>query len=206
MSSIVTVTTPAASTALTTLAAAQDDLGGAAPSDLGFLARVVAQASAAIVAHLRTPLARETVTEMFRDVCAWRDLPLSRRPVASITSIVVDGITLDADEWELGGEASWLYRLSDDRRIDWTGAKITVTYAGGYILPGAAGANLPADIERACLITIAAAVQAQGRDPALRSESADGIGAQSWLDPRTDHGALPWQAAELLAPHRRYGA
>jgi hypothetical protein len=202
--SIVTITTPAASTALTTVAAVEDELGAAMPADVRVTNRLIAQASAAVAAHVRTVLVRETVAETFRDVAAWPDLPLSRRPVVSVTSIVVDGITLAADGWELGGEASCLYRLFADRRTTWSGAKIVVTYAGGYIPPGTAGATLPADIERAVLITIAAAVQSRGQDPRLRSESVDGVGGQSWLDPSAAHGALPWQAAELLAPHRRY--
>lgn len=204
MRSIVAITAAATATALTTSGAVAAELSPVVVDDSAYLDRLINQASAAIVAYLRVTLASESVVEIFRDIAGDDHLPLARRPATAIASIVVDGVTLVAAEWELGDEDSTLYRLRTDARTRWTAAKIVVAYTAGYLLPGQAGANLPADIERACILTAASFYQARGLDARLRSESVDGVGSQSWLDPRTAHGPLPWQAAELLQPHRRW--
>lgn len=203
MERLLSVVTPATGFALTTLGRAQEHLGSAAP-DAGLTAHFVDQASAVVASHLGRPLARETLREVYRLEEPEPHLPLARVPLVSITSIVEDGVTLTTDDWEADSEAGLLYRLSTDCRISWQARRIVVTYVAGYILPGAGVANLPADIERACLVTIASMAAGTGRDPQLRSESADGIGSASWLDPRAEDGALPWSAAALLAPWRRF--
>ena len=208
MERLLAVTVAATARDLTTIGAAQAEIGASA--DLAYVGRLVRQASAAVAAHLAAlgvVAAREAVAETFRLSEPAPHLPLARTPVATIASVVEDGITLVADtDYEFDTDAGLLYRLDSDVRIAWRAAKVVASYSGGWLLPGQTGANLPADIERATLVTIAAWAASQGRDPGLRSESAEGIGSQSWLDPRAEHGALPWQAAELLAPWRRVGA
>lgn len=205
MRSIVSITVPATATALTTLAAVREELGLSDQEDNALVQRMIARASVSVVGFLGRPLARETVVETFRDVLDLPMLRLSRYPVVSIASVVVDGLTLAGADYELAGERQQLHRLVSDDVVDWTARKIVVTYTGGYLLPGQQGANLPGDIEAACLIAIVADYQSRGRDPQLRSETADGIGGQSWLDPDTAaHGALPWAAAERLQPYRRH--
>lgn len=201
MRSRLVVTTPATSTSLTTLDAARAELAGEVDSTL--LQRWIRDASAAVARHLGFPPAREAVTETF-----WLEggrpshLPLARTPVAAIASVTVDGTVLAAEDYTVDG-AGLLTRLSSDQPVDWWARKIDVAYSAGWLLPGQAGANLPHEIERATIITVMAWAAGQGRDPQLRSESADGIGSQSWLDPVAEHGALPWAAAQLLAAWRR---
>jgi hypothetical protein len=202
MDRLLTVTVPATAVALTTAASVMAEVG-AVSADQGVVSSLIAQASAAIVAHLGRTLARETVREAFRLIEPEPHLLLERAPVVSIASVVVDDLALTTDEWEADFDAGLLYRIEDDCRFLWRARRVVVTYTGGYLLPGVAGRTLPPDIERACQIAAAESYQARGRDPRLRSESADGIGSQSWIDPKAGHGALPWQAAELLAPHRR---
>jgi hypothetical protein len=200
MQRLLTVTSAATSRSLTTAAAVEQEIGAA---DAAYVARLIAQASAAVASHLLREVARETVQEVFRLSDREPHLPLERAPVASIASIVEDGVTLASGDWEADLQAGLLYRLDSDTRIPWCAEKVTVAYSGGWLLPGQTGANLPAEIERATLVTIAAWAASHGRDPQLRSESAEGIGSQSWLDPRSEHRGLPWQVAELLAPWRR---
>lgn len=206
MESILTVTSAAVSSDLTTPGAVTQQIGTTA--DASYAARLITQASGAVASHLGRVLARETVQQVFRLTSprlASRQphLLLDRAPVVSIASIVEDGTTLTTDDWEADLDAGLLYRLQSDTRADWSALKVVVTYSGGWLLPGQTGANLPSDIERATIMTVAAMAAGQGRDPALRSESVDGVGAQSWLDPRATDGALPWPAAALLAPWRR---
>jgi hypothetical protein len=201
--STVTVTSPAASTALTTIGTVCQELGVA--TDLPGLDAMIARASAAITAYLARPLARETVIETFRQVDGFRLLRLSRFPATAIASVVVDGLTLPSGDYELGDQGQHLYRLVGDEPVDWKATKIVVTYTGGYVLPGTAGRTLPPEIEWACIMAVSADYHMRNRDPQMRSESADGIGSQSWLDPDTAaHGGLPWAAAERLQPYRRH--
>lgn len=205
MRSNVTVTAPAASKALVTLGTVQAE-SGLGSADAATLARLIDRASAAIAGYLGRPLARETVVETFRDVAGFPFLLLSRWPVASIASVVVDGEALAVGQYEIGGaDARQLHRLEADATSDWTAAKVVVTYTAGYILPGAAGADLPPEIEWAALLTVVSGYHLATRDPQLRSEAAEGIGSQSWLDPEpAAHGGLPWAAAERLMPYRRH--
>jgi hypothetical protein len=206
MERILTVTTPAASTALTTLAAVQAELGSAATGVAdAVLEGLIADASSAIADFCRRVLGRETVLETFRRTGRRQPeaLALARCPVASIATVTEDGTALATDGWELDAEKGFLYRLTDDERSWWTGTKIAVAYAGGWLLPEDPSADLPESIRRACLITVATWFQARGRDAMLRSESAEGISSHSWLDPRAEHGGLPFQAAALLKPHQR---
>jgi len=199
---LLTVSTPAVSRSLTTIAAVQGHLG-LPTADPATVADLIRRVSAAVDVFLRRTVARETVQEIYRLAEPEPHLWLERAPVATITSVTADGVALAADEWEADLDAGLLYRVDGDDRITWQDRRVVVIYTGGWILPGATGSNLPADIEMACLVAIADAYLARGRDPRLRSESADGIGAASWLDPRPEHLGMPHQAAELLAPWRR---
>lgn len=200
--SLLTVTVPAAATALTDLASVQAELGLGAQQDVTYIEKQIAAASAAIVSWCGRVFARETVREVWRPEREIECLMLARVPVASITSVVEDGITLDAAAYELDPEAGFLWRLSCDERTPWRTRKLTVTYIAGYLLPGQNGRNLPTDIERACILMVAAQHNARGRDPLLRSEGAQGIGQVSYLDPRAGMEAMPPQAAALLQPYQ----
>ena len=198
-----TVTAAAASTQLTTSAAASAELGGSVDGSL--LATWIQAASAAVARHLGFQPARETVSETFwLNRRAAPSLSLSRTPVASIASVTVDGTALASTDYSVDAASGLLLRLTTDTPVEWLANKVVVAYSGGWIVPGQPSANLPADIERATLLTVAGYAAAQGRDPALRSEAAEGIGSQSWLDPVAEHGALAWQAAQLLSPWRRH--
>ena len=206
MQRILTVTSPAASTALTTLAAVKADLGAAATGVAdAALESLIGEAASAVAGFCHRVLARETVSETFRRTGRRQPeaLTLARCPVASVATVTEDGAALATDEWELDAENGFLYRLADDERAWWSGTKIVVAYAGGWLLPGDPSADLPEAISRACLITVATWFQARGRDGMLRSESAEGISANSWLDPRAENGGLPFQAAALLKHFER---
>lgn len=196
----ISVTAAAASAALTTRAAAQAELGGShADADVD---RWISEASAEITRFMGRVLARETVTETFwLDRRAYPALRLERSPVATLTSVAVDGSALVvATEVLLDADIGLITRLVDDAPVDWIAGKIEVSYQAGWILPGSVGANLPAEIQRACNLTVVAMAEGKGRDGRLRSESAEGVGSQSFLDPRAGDGALPWEAAAILRP------
>lgn len=202
MPSLLTIITPATATALTDAGAVQAELNQAGVEDIVYLQQQIGAASAAIVSWCGRVFAREVLSEMWRDVCWQESLSLARLPVVSIASVVADGVTLSASDYECDMQAGQLYRLSSDQRTRWNARKVTVQYTAGYLLPGVTGRTLPHDVQRACTLMVAAQYNARGRDPLLRSESAQDVGQVSYLDPRAGMEAMPPQAAALLAPYR----
>ncbi len=202
--SLLTIVTPATITALTDLASVKLELGVSGSTDDPYLQAQIAQASAAIVSWCGRAFAREVVSEVWRLDAATQPLSLARYPVVSVSSVTEDGATLAASDYELDAEAGMLWRLASDERTDWRARKITVAYTAGYLLPDQQSRTLPHDVQRACVLMVAAQYNARGRDPLLRSEGAQGIGQVSYLDPRAGMEAMPPQAAALLQPYRSF--
>ncbi len=202
MSSILTTITPATVTALTDVPSVQAELGLTGQTEAGYLRGQIAQASAAISSWCGRAFAQETVREVWRPDRCVESLSLARFPVTNIASVVEDGTTLASSDYEVDPDSGLLYRLISDERTAWRARKITVQYTGGYILPEQANRTLPHDVQRACILMVSAAYLAKGRDPMLRSESAQDVGQVSYLDPRTGMEAMPPQAAALLQPYR----
>src|SRR5215203_5276906 len=206
MQTKLTVITPAVSFALAHLDTLKAELGITGTAEDAQLQGYIFQASSAITGYLGRVIAQETVAEQFRlpQELACRggveSLPLSRCPVSVIASVVVDGVTLSASDYEVEAKSGLLWRLYSDSLGPWRGRKITVTYTGGYTsLP-----ELPDAIERAAHILITHMRSAAGRDPQLRSESIDGVwSGQYWVG--TTPGAtagLPPDVTALLEPYR----
>ena len=202
MPSILTIITPATVTALTDVQSVQAELGLSGTAEAGYLRGQIAQASAAISSWCGRAFAQETVREVWRPEGTLASLSLARFPVTTIASVVEDGTTLASADYEVDPESGLIFRLSADERTTWRARKITVQYTGGYILPDAANRTLPHDVQRACILMVTAGYLAKGRDPMLRSESAQDVGQVSYLDPRAGMEAMPPQAAALLAPYR----
>lgn len=200
--SLLTVTTAATNTALTDMASVQAELSLTSPEDDSYLQAQISAASSAISSWCNRVFARESLQEMWRPESPVEVLMLSRTPVVAIASVVEDGITLSATEYEADLQAGLVWRLADDYRVKWSGRKITLLYSAGYILPSDAGRNLPQDIQRACVLLVTAQHNARGRDPMIRSESAQDVGQATYLDPRAGMEAMPPQAAALLSPYR----
>lgn len=194
--SAVLVSAPA-STALTTFTAVSDELGTPDQRLLG----LIDQASSLIGDYLGRELARATVRETFR--LDWSDdglapLFLARTPVATISALVDGGAALDVSSLDFDPASGLLHRCRQSHVT-------VVTYDGGYVLPGQPNRDLPASIERACIDTVVALWHRAGRgDPMIRSESVEGIGATSYLDPASGSAAaLPPTAVAILEGYRR---
>lgn len=203
---MLTVVAPAESSALTTLEALKAELALSATGDDVWLTDTIARASATIERWCGRVFALETVAESFRIDRATDLLVLSRWPVAAVVNIVASGVGLAADGWELDAANGDLYRLGvGDQRKVWPIGKTVVTYSAGFILPGAEGRNLPADIEAACIALCVRAFHAKGRDPALRSYDNPDVEAFSLVDPdrMPTVDGLPADVAERLRPYRQ---
>lgn len=202
-SAMLTITVPAVSTRLTTLASVKAGLGLIGGTDDAVLSDLIDRVSATIATHCNRVLAKETVTETFRLTSPAWELMLNRWPVTSVMGVTVAGVDIDAVGYEL--DRSFLYRLSgSETRCQWPSGKIVVSYQAGYILPGDNGRTLPPDIEEACIRLVRAAWFARNRDPALKSEEAhDVMAATYWLPGSGDTASVPPDASGLLSPYRQ---
>lgn len=177
------------------------------------LTSLLRQASDAIELLCDRRFERRTLTETFQPACwprSTRTLYLSAYPVVGSITLSVAGTSL--------GEAQYVLDLTEGTLrqptygvgygspwgYDWGGV-VTVTYTGGYILPGSDGANLPGDIERACLDLAIRNHHGASRDPTLRSEVVPGVIEQSWSasDSVPVLGGLPLDIAQRLIGHKR---
>ncbi|MBC9176769.1 hypothetical protein [Pseudoroseomonas ludipueritiae] len=199
---MLSIVTPATGTRLTTIAAVRAQAVVGDDVDDITVGEWIDQASASIVSHCRRRFARETVTQTFLRP-ANGPLILDRAPLIAAPAVVSDGLGLLDDEMECDLAAGLIYRLHGDCRGGWFSRRLTVTYTAGWSLPGSPDRDLPADIEQACLTLVAARAAGMGRDPMLRSRTVEGVGSTSWIA-SADMGALPPQAASLLAPYVRY--
>ena len=209
MRSIVTVASPASDTALTTLARVKLELDITVSTYDAILQDKIDEASDDIEASLGFRVARETAVETF-----WHEqydvnppvLLLDRTPVASIASVVVDDIALDASRYRLDPKTGELFALnSQGWPWVWLFHKsVVVTYDGGYILPDESNSTLPKGIEGACIDLVSSFWAAKGRDPTVKSFEIPGVVLeQYWVGAVGEEGELPPSVVMKLAPFRR---
>ena len=216
--------TPPVSKLLTTLDTARDEIGdlGTDISDARVL-RYIARTSALIVSALSMHPAgtyRDTVLQNGRG-----EVVLSVTPIRQITSIAdayrvrditqysldsVSGILRpifsanSADPFDYGYSNAFADAFSypfanrgldhrDDRPL------LTVTYDGGWTLPGQPGRDLPEDIESVCIDLVVQACADAGRNPAIMQESQDGAGSIRYFDAKKDNYATPPELTDLIA-------
>lgn len=100
-----------------------------------------------------------------------------RVPVTSITSIVEDGTTLTADQYQVSPMAALIRRVEDDAPCYWSTGKIVVTYVAGFLPPDDDDTDMPAELQDACIQECSSRWLSKGRDPALRSENVPEVHA-----------------------------
>lgn len=200
---MLTVVTPAASARLATLAQVKAELSIYGAESDAYLNGLLDQASAAIAAHCRRTFGLEVLSETIRLTRVSSDLMLARSPVSVVTSVTEAGEVLAAADYELDAGAGLLTRLQADELSRWYPGKIVVAYSAGWTLPGGANANLPADIQRACIQYVTSMHEGRGRDLSIRAETQEGVGSTTYA--ATAGGAplaMPAQCEALLSPWR----
>lgn len=198
MRSKLDVVATAATKDLTTLARVKQELsitGSASDDHLGALIR---EASDAINTYCdrQEGFGEEELEETFWPEGYAECLILSRDLKPAVTAVEEDGVALDAGDWYLRG--ALLYRRRDGKPACWSAETIIVSYAAGFGLLAGDPNYLPHDIERAAVVMVTAAFRDAGRNPWVRSETAEGIGGVSYLDPKPGAGGLPPQVAAPL--------
>ena len=114
------VTTPAASFDLTTLETVRSEFGVTDHSEDENLRTWIRQASDVISKYCNRVFARETISETVRRATRSDDILLSRYPVSSIVSVVENGVTLAAADYEVRAESGLLTKLSNDEPACWS--------------------------------------------------------------------------------------
>lgn len=193
---MLSVTTAATDRTLLTLAELRQATGVASGQDTELLA-LGNRVAAAITKACRVPgagatpptLRMETLTETFRLKSTQEYLLLSRLPIVSITSVVEDGTTLAATQYEIDGYM--LRRLEDDERSAWAAVKIVVVFLGGWN-------TVPDDLKLAASKLAASYWSEASRESGLRSVEVTGVYAASYQDKETDNPAIPFDVMQLL--------
>jgi len=197
---MLTVTVPAESNDLTTLAAVKAELGVTGNGDDARLSGYIKQASDAVVSFCNRVFAQETVSETLRLDQRRDELILSRYPVTALASIVENGVTLATADYEVEADTGALRRLRDDGPWSWPQGKIVVVYTAGFVLPGATGRTLPQDIERAAIMLIGRYASVTPQDQLLRRETVEGIGSTELF--QLGSSGVPPEVEALLSRYR----
>ncbi len=209
---ISTVTVPAASHDLTTLASIKAELNLTTTDAArdAVLTRYIAEASVAIENFCNRVFVVETIRDRFfpsrevplQTIVGGIDpIQLSRWPVTTLVSLKEDGVVLVLDEdFLLNAATGQLIRLDANAYPSrWGSSPIVAEYAAGY-------SPIPGDVSDAAIRTVSGRYYARGRDPMLRAEKVPDVWeAQYWVAAGADDvgGAnLPPGVQSLLDNYR----
>lgn len=189
--------TPASSQRLVSLAHARGMLEGLGIS-IG--EALIDAASESIAQYCGRSFGRATWRETWSRAYGAPLLTLTHWVAPSLISVIEDGVTLTlATDVALDDKTGILTRLdTGEEPTAWRANKVVVTYQAGYVLPD----HGPHDLRQACVRLVASWDARRQIDPTLRSESVDGVGSRSYLDPRSGGGALPDEVTALIDPYR----
>lgn len=187
MRSLLTVTTAASELYLLTEAEAREACGIASGDNdkiLNFRKRSAAIITSAcnVRADGATPptLRLETLTETFRLQETRDGIALARRPVVEIVSIVEDGVTLEATDYETDSAVGEVRRLCSDYPAWWAACKIVVSYRAGW-------AAVPEPLKLAAMKLVTLLNAESARDPNLKSVDIPGVIRKDfWVSPNDD--------------------
>lgn len=203
-----TVTTPANSLLLCSVADVMDELGCSSDDDQSTLVKLCQQASEAITAYCGRQFAKQTYQE---SVAGYGDvhLLLSVYPIISVSQILCSGAAItdytiqDPDGGMLYRESGWQWTTQWVGRISpkpWPQSEeaiFVVDYVAGYDLPDELLPTLPGDIERAAIVTVKDWFVNRKRNKRIKSIKAADITTQF-----NDESALPATAVRLLSTYR----
>ncbi|MFT8612870.1 MAG: hypothetical protein ABF727_09560 [Gluconobacter oxydans] len=204
--------------ALVPLASVEDlkaDLGITDAQSDRDLQRFLMDATEVVLAFIGRPVLSQTWQDQVfvRHFPCTLSLLVGAYPVQKVLGILRNGTALSQDEVDglvIADECGEIYR-PDTERPFWPPGRYEITYQAGYQPPAtqddgtALPGNIPRPIQLAIRRVAAASYYAEGRDPALKSESAQGIGSTSWVTPDPTLGGLTPEAAGLVQRYQSSG-
>lgn len=123
----------------------------------------------------------------------FQPLSLSRWPVASITSIAIDGTPVTTYETNPEIGLVWMLDTSGNRQ-SWYGQSVDVTYHAGWDDLG----TVPFDVQRALLTLVSYRIASKPTERGLRMVSIPGVMERMYHPPNTDPTALPIEVTSAL--------
>jgi hypothetical protein len=181
MQRILTVSAPASSADLVTLADVKLELGITSVADDAWLASVITRASSAAAVYCCRDFVVQTYSEqVFPDTepFPWQVpddfsvLQLSRWPIVGAVTVTELGATAalvqDTDFLIVADVGQILRRDEDGKLSTWCSTPLIVEYQAGYAI-------IPADLQDAVLEIVKGRWYARRRDPQLRQEQIDGV-------------------------------
>lgn len=145
---------------------------------------LITAASAAVETYTARKFTQDSYTELY-DGTGLPHLVLRQAPVASVTSVKLDGQELPADDYAVYGQTGVLRRKTGY----WPEGvqNIEVSYTAGY-------ASVPPDVEQAAILLVAAWYKTDISDFSNLLSEAGGV-----IRPE----AMPSRVRALLEPYRR---
>jgi hypothetical protein len=164
---------------------------------------LISQASWMIRKYIGRELARQQVIETFTWELGddYRGIPqdylLTGFPIVSIDGVICDGTTWTTDDYWVNLDTGSF------GAVKW-GIDTSVTYTFGWIMPSQPNADLPPDLERACIDTVSALWHRPERgDPMIRMDRVEGVGLTSYFDSQKSDGmGLPQSVLAILESYR----
>ncbi|MCG7357142.1 hypothetical protein MHL39_10875 [Roseomonas mucosa] len=198
---------------LATVEALRRKLGAAAQGrDDAELEALLEEASAAAESYTGRTFAFGLETRRVRRVEGGTIL-LRRLPVLAVVSVELGAFAFetptppDPPIWNLLPVSGILTITGCP--VAWDGMPASVTYSGGYILPGEEPVEgvppLPADVSAAVVAIAAGQVVPSMAAQGIRSETVEGVGSTTYRDADTADQGLPADAARALRRYRLIG-
>jgi hypothetical protein len=179
-------------------------------SDDALLSQMITEYSLAIQKYCRRIFVQEGITQHYwpTDYYACLKSPgdafiLTRRPIAQITSMVVDGSEIDLTKILKSDKNGLVYRRNDNGDpLAWNLCRIAkIEYLGGFLFE-----DIPPDIQRAAMVWVKEAHINIAENSRLKSEQNYNVGTWVWQDrsagSSTSTGGLPEETYALLKPYR----
>jgi hypothetical protein len=202
----ITVTIPPGSTKLIALSDLKAILSITDSANDTLLGNIIQRGSDAIARFCNRVFAQRTVIKTLPG-SGGQLLKLKFPPIVTLTSIALDGETVDPDTYALTEpeagivfcESYWAY----------TGHKYSyaAAYSHGYNLSDMSGTDtLPHDIQQAALELCKSVRLAQQRDPSVTMESVPDVYTVQYGQGRNGAvvGAIPPNVQELLLPYKEF--
>ena len=160
------------------------------------LQRYINQSSAQIHTYTQRIFPLQTYRNRFlADHAPVRGLILSAWPVTEIVALTEDGVALT--DYELNATPGLIWRQGWDCYGGWHGRETVVDFTAGY-------ADIPDDIEAACLRVVTLQNSVHGRDPYLRVREGPTYGREEfWIGNMPMDSGLPADVAQLLKHYMR---
>jgi hypothetical protein len=133
---------------------------------------------------------------------------LERTPVVEITAISSDAGALVDGEWvvdPVNGLVLWID--GSGMATPWRFyTALSVSYSGGWVMPGDPGRTLPPALEAAAVAYCRSLLASRDRDPMLRSDEIPGVITRDYYSGNRAGGEsvlLPPDVASMLNPFKR---